>query len=291
MRAMVGSTPVKFHHARPSKTRGRGRGRLETPTRDQCYPPRLHIPRVLLPAACFLLILAACSSDDAAEKGDETTGSPDQVGSVCLTPDDCYPGLDHNDLSGAVECIDRVPEGYCTHQCSDDADCCAVEGECETDLPQVCSPFESTGMMMCFLSCEDADVQAAGAEDAAAFCQDNVSPYFQCRSSGGGADNRKICVPGACGHGAACSADADCGGGGLVCIAEIDGGYCGVRDCQSSADCPVDSSCITHAGMNYCASDCVAASDCGFCRPAGTTAACSADVTFVDGGTSVCVVG
>ena len=112
----------------------------------------------------LLLTTLACGKDDKDEAGDET-GSPDQVGSVCLAPEDCYPNIDHTELAGEVQCLDRVPEGYCTHECASDEDCCAVEGECETTLPQVCSPFESTGQMMCFLSCEEADVSGAGAED------------------------------------------------------------------------------------------------------------------------------
>ena len=41
----------------------------------------------------------------------------------------------------------------------DDADCCAVEGECdeEHDLDYVCGPFESTGEKYCFISCEGED--------------------------------------------------------------------------------------------------------------------------------------
>ncbi len=237
---------------------------------------------------CLLLAVAACKDDPVDEHGE--TGSPDLVGSVCLSPDDCYPEIDHTQLLGEVECLDEVPAGYCTHLCETDADCCAIEGECATDLPQVCSPFESTEGMKCFLSCEPEDVTAAGSADENAFCQEFVSPWFTCRSSGGGSDNRKICVPVVCGVGAACGADADCGTG-LVCIPEVDAGYCGVRDCSANADCPAGSSCITHAGLNYCALDCATASDCGFCRATADVATCTTEVDFVEGGTSVCLVG
>jgi len=99
--------------------------------------------------------------------------------------------------------MDRVPGGYCTHECQTDADCCAVPGECLTDLPQVCAPFESTGKMYCFLSCEDADIRAHETElftdgaplDANVFCEKRVGPSFSCRSTGGGAKNRMICSP------------------------------------------------------------------------------------------------
>jgi hypothetical protein len=237
---------------------------------------------------CLLVVTAlACGKDDKVEAGE--TGSPDQVGSACMIPEDCYPNVDHGLLAGTVNCLEEVQDGYCTHECATDEDCCAVEGECETDLPQVCSPFTSTNQMLCFLSCEAADVSGSGAADEQAFCQEFVSPFFSCRSSGGGTDNRKICVPGACGVGAVCDETADCDAD-LECLGELDGGYCGVRDCQSTADCPVDSLCISHAGINYCARTCAAASDCSFCRYDNVVATCRDDVTFVEGSGSVCVV-
>jgi hypothetical protein len=95
-----------------------------------------------------------------------------------------------------------VTNGYCTHLCTTDADCCAVEGECRTGLKQVCAPFESTGEKYCFLSCESADIAAAndaGATDAGTdeqnYCHKNISTEFTCRSTGGGAANRKVCLP------------------------------------------------------------------------------------------------
>lgn len=237
----------------------------------------------------MVLLAAGCGGpDDPEGSGGTDSGSPDQVGSVCEIPDDCYPEVDPADLAGPVECLDRVPEGYCTHHCADDADCCAVEGECQTDLPQVCSPFESTGMMMCFLSCENEDVAAAGADDPEAFCQHEVSPYFICRSSGGGSNNRKICVPGDCGVGAACVEDADCANG-LACDTAWEGGYCGARDCETNADCPDDSLCIADGDGSYCARTCQAETDCTFCRPEAHAATCTADVDHADGSdTPVC---
>jgi hypothetical protein len=46
--------------------------------------------------------------------------------------------------------------------------------------------------MMCFLSCE-ADV--IGNLDEATYCHDFAHVDFGCRSSGGGVQNRKVCVP------------------------------------------------------------------------------------------------
>ncbi len=139
-----------------------------------------------------LAFWTACSSD-------ETTGPAENTGSACTNASQCYPGVaDAGALKGAALCLDRVAGGYCTHECTTDADCCAVEGECRTGYKQVCAPFESTGKMMCFLSCEEADVTAApGADttDPALYCQHYANEAFGCRSTGGGSKNRKVCVP------------------------------------------------------------------------------------------------
>lgn len=242
-----------------------------------------------------LLTFTACGDDDAGGDGNAGTatdsGSPDQVGQICEVPSDCYPEVDPEELAGDRVCLDRVAGGYCTHECMVDDDCCAVEGECVSDFPQVCGPFESTGMMMCFLSCEDEDWQGADEADDNAFCQEYASTDFICRSTGGGADNRKVCVPGECGLGSRCAADEDCGD--YDCIDEIEGGYCSQRDCTSNDDCPEDSACVAGSDFNYCAPRCDAESDCTFCRDADSAASCVSDVAFVEDGTtgSVCVVG
>jgi hypothetical protein len=141
-------------------------------------------------AALLLSLLAApsCGPDE-----DRDDGNNEQTGDSCSAAASCYPGLDQQLIQGEVVCIDRVPGGYCSHRCQTDADCCAVAGECDTGHPQVCSPFESTGELYCFLSCEDAIV---GTLDANAYCGDFAHAGFQCRSSGGGSANRKVCVPG-----------------------------------------------------------------------------------------------
>jgi hypothetical protein len=135
-------------------------------------------------AASFgLAVSVACHDEDV-----ENAGMP------CDEPGECYPEVADEDLAtlGELVCLDRVPGGYCTHLCDSDDDCCSVEGECESDFPQVCAPFESTGMMMCFLSCEAEDI---GDNDEGTFCHDYAHPDFGCRSTGGGNENRKVCVP------------------------------------------------------------------------------------------------
>jgi hypothetical protein len=126
------------------------------------------------------LIVAACRDED------ESTGQP------CSAADQCFRRAEEP-LRGTALCLDRVPGGYCTHTCVTDADCCAVKGECQTAYPQVCAPFESTGQRLCFLSCETR-VLVAG-QEGNAYCQDSAHESFSCRSSGGGSDNRKVCVP------------------------------------------------------------------------------------------------
>src|SRR5262245_34491240 len=58
--------------------------------------------------------------------------SPEPTGQACQTVADCFFGIEAGALSGAVECISKVKDGYCTHRCNTDADCCAVPGECRT---------------------------------------------------------------------------------------------------------------------------------------------------------------
>ncbi len=172
--------------------------------------------RRALPAIALTLVQAlACGSSAApipgsADAATDARGS-ELTGQACKAASECYPGVagaaDGGAFNGqAALCLDRVPGGYCTHLCATDADCCAVPGECRTGLKQVCAPFESTGQRMCFLSCEAADVAAAVAvvgpvaesgsgskEDA--YCRSYAAAALGCRSTGGGKDNRKVCLP------------------------------------------------------------------------------------------------
>jgi hypothetical protein len=98
-------------------------------------------------------------------------------------------------MGGPAVCLPVTGGGYCTHKCTADTDCCAVPGECKTSFPQVCSPFESQPDKYCILSCEDAQVSDAGVADANTFCATYAHVGFTCRSSGGGSQNRKVCMP------------------------------------------------------------------------------------------------
>ena len=124
-------------------------------------------------AVCAFL---SCGDDDG-----------DGVGSACLEASQCYASV-RGRLEGEAICLDRVEGGYCTHECKNDDDCCAIPGECPNRREQVCGPFESTGLQLCFLSCEDE-------KDGDAYCSRYAHAGFRCRSTGGGAKNRRVCVP------------------------------------------------------------------------------------------------
>lgn len=234
-------------------------------------------------------VLGGCGDDD----GGGPRERPDLTGAICDVPEDCYPDVDPTMLSGEVRCLTRVRAGYCTHLCEVDTDCCAAEGECRTNLSQVCSPFESTGERLCFLSCESSalPVVEGRPEDDQVYCQREAGPDFICRSSGGGSANRKVCVPGDCGIGAACDDAADCDAD-LTCVRDLDGGYCTVPGCSASNPCPNGSVCADSAAGPVCLKTCMRETDCSFCRGSERPAVCRSDVTLLDATTaSVCVPG
>jgi hypothetical protein len=120
-------------------------------------------------------------------------------------------GAEGGAIAGEITCLTKVPDGYCTHTCTQDTECCRAPGECRTGVAQVCSPLSNQAAQYCFLSCEDADIQRAiaangdagyydgGATDAGgvadAYCKSFAGLATSCRSSGGGDKNRKVCLP------------------------------------------------------------------------------------------------
>ncbi|HEY6081708.1 MAG TPA: hypothetical protein VIW29_22990 [Polyangiaceae bacterium] len=132
-------------------------------------------------------LASGCSDDD--------DPAPTNTGRPCANADQCYPDVADGALAGEAQCLDRVEGGYCTHLCTQDSDCCAAEGECTGSHSEVCAPLESADDMYCFLSCEDEDLEDAGIDDADLYCSQYASSAFHCRSTGGGSDNRKVCLP------------------------------------------------------------------------------------------------
>jgi hypothetical protein len=149
------------------------------------------------PARLFLTLalgpvvgLGACGGNDNAP------APGGQTGASCASEAECYPSVaDKSTIQGEVQCLAKVPGGYCTHLCNADDDCCKAAGECGGH-PEVCAPFENQAQDYCFLSCESNDVKSAGYTDATQYCHDFASAAFTCRSTGGGSGNRMICSAG-----------------------------------------------------------------------------------------------
>jgi hypothetical protein len=180
----------------------------------------MRIARLAFAAFGLLGVVAlACGSDDEPAPAPTPDAGPrgvEPAGQACAHASECYAGIDggadSGQLRGEVACLDKIPNGYCTHECEADTDCCAVPGECLTNVKQVCSPFTNVSTpKYCFLSCEDEDIDRAIAAHADAgyydgglidggsredeFCRSFASIHATCRSSGGGNENRKVCIP------------------------------------------------------------------------------------------------
>lgn len=135
------------------------------------------------------VVAVACSSSSSSAPATNT-------GTACTAASSCYPGLDAGALMGQVQCLTNLQNGYCTHTCTKDADCCAVAGECPAGEAQVCAPLQSAPQTYCFVSCQASAIPAsAGTTDPNAYCQKLANPTFTCRSTGGGSNNRKFCGP------------------------------------------------------------------------------------------------
>jgi hypothetical protein len=159
------------------------------PYRNRPAPPgRLAHSVAFLALIAGYWLLPGCGSDN-------DGAGPTNTGQACASVDACYPGVKAGDLVGEAVCLDKVTDGYCTHRCTQDSDCCAAAGECPDAHSEVCAPFESTPELYCFLSCEDADIATTMLADADQYCKTYAGPVFGCRSTGGGAKNRKVCMP------------------------------------------------------------------------------------------------
>jgi len=154
------------------------------------------VRQAAVPALASLGIGVAFACSGAGSSGGGP--APQQTGASCSSAAQCYSTLDAAALQGQVTCLTQLQNGYCTHTCQSDADCCAVPGECLSGFKQVCASFESSGQMYCFLGCASSDITAApdaGTTDPTTFCQRWANATFTCRSTGGGSNNRKFCGP------------------------------------------------------------------------------------------------
>ena len=96
------------------------------------------------------------------------------------------------------------------------------------------------------------------------------------------------------GVGAMCQVMDDCqqpdppcdGGPGCFpqqCLTQFTGGYCGIQNCTSNAECPDGSACVAHDdGNNYCFRLCNDKPECNLHRDAANESNCSSSVDFVD---------
>ena len=171
---------------------------------------------MVLLASTSMVLALACGSSDSSTSSSSSGGAPDSgprgvepAGQTCTAPSQCYGGVDGGSDAGAIRgeitCLTKVTDGYCTHVCAQDSDCCAAPGECLSGVKEVCSPLENQGAQYCFLSCEDDDIRRALAANADAgvdagaggddYCRTFAGAATTCRSSGGGSKNRKVCLP------------------------------------------------------------------------------------------------
>lgn len=82
------------------------------------------------------------------------------------------------------------------------------------------------------------------------------------------------------GVGSSCTSDMNCTEAGQHCL-PFKGGYCGVADCVSDANCPEGSACVAHTdGHNYCFLVCVDKVQCNTNRSLELEANCSSNITF-----------
>jgi hypothetical protein len=88
------------------------------------------------------------------------------------------------------------------------------------------------------------------------------------------------------GVGAACRANTDCfqtEGGAQQCLTEFKGGYCGLKGCTTSADCPAGSGCVSYNGATYCFRRCKEKAECNLNRSIDVESNCSSNIDFVEG--------
>lgn len=175
------------------------------------------------------------------------------VGDACSAVDDC-PGGQCLTMRGIMGFGGfALPAGYCSGDCLEDAHC-GAGGVCV-------QPPLVGGAGSCYLGCDsDDDCERDGyrcreIETGVRGCNPFADPL---------PDNRA---------GAACSGDADCGGGAETCVTELPaagfgadplpapGGYCSLS-CVENSDCGAGGVCIRSFFGGTCFKRCTGAGDC-----------------------------
>ncbi len=95
----------------------------------------------------------------------------------CESPATCEAPPDQT-----AECVNGDGDGFCTWSCEDEADC----AQSEHPWQFVCASFESSDGNHCFPACDGAE-----APD-----EEQCPRGYECRSTGGGSENEKVCYPG-----------------------------------------------------------------------------------------------
>jgi hypothetical protein len=80
----------------------------------------------------------------------------------------------------------------------------------------------------------------------------------------------------------------------LECLTSFAGGYCGVPDCASTAECPEGSLCVAHTDdNNYCFRACLDKAECNRNRDPDVESNCSANFDWAnvpdDDGSKACI--
>ncbi len=83
--------------------------------------------------------------------------------------------------SATAQCVEKEQGGFCTWSCQSALDCA---GDADDEWEFTCAPFESSPGLYCFPHCNQE-------------VSDNLAcpEGYGCRSTGGGADNERICFP------------------------------------------------------------------------------------------------
>lgn len=117
-----------------------------------------------------------------------------------------------------------------------------------------------------------------------------------CGDEEGGTESDRLGVAAECSSTDECATYplADGGTGQLACLTDFKGGYCGLKDCERSADCPDGALCVAHTdGSNYCFRACAEKPECNANRTVDDEANCSSSFDWAnegdDDGSKACI--